>query len=846
MKRICQTKAYKELSQRNSRPKIKEGYIDKLELLEKTLNAEYTKLNVFFDNYTKHDWEHTIKVLDYMYDLIDNPSELSEEEIMLIIYVALLHDIGMACDDDDASRLIPNSLLEARISQYLRVNLRSSHEDARKACITDIIRGKHGIYAEERINDIANKIDPKSHTTLFKLSIGDNPVDNYDLVKTISVVCRSHMETVNWAWDELSEFDISFIFIACLLRIADLLDIDIERADVFYQSSRRIHGTSGEHYVFNQMFTDSNRIKDCSTTCKENCPNREENRPCDKRYKKITFSIASPQGLGHESAGYVRCMVNDFREALETEILDVKNIQKNYSEEKYKKYHIRLDTDVECIMKRVLSSSSGSLDTHRLTVDYSAIKALFSGDQIYNGAEVGLREIIQNAYDACKAFSHLKHNEKDWEAKITITLDSTQNIMSIRDNGIGMTEFEIKEYFLNIGKSIYHNTTAYLYDDYHTDHIGHFGLGFYASFLLSEKIMIKTQSNTRLKSTVIELDKNSNFAILTCDTTTIGHGTEVIIPCLNSVQIALELENFEDLVEYICSYISETFLADGIRLCLIVNEKSINNFNLISLPIESWDTLDGYLERIQASAEISSKTFPPIYFAEGTTNFTLLEYDDLLIRLARQYNDILQIPYLDAGDFLIFPDNKIFYPAFYAKAVSVDSHTNYSSFTPVCENASMQASDFCKAKGLQLPKHCNYYLLDIIKDGNNSVLCDKNIPCAKKRHIMRVKDACGDAQLDDKVYLRDVLLPRLHITLPCINFRYNFDGFIANIKTLNVFPTLLRETLTNDEAGKLSLAIGYAISKLKADTGEAKVEDALIVSNFYKNLTDNIFIEKGK
>ena len=154
MQYISNTKAYKELEKRRSKKQdIIDSYTAKLEILEVFLSDEYKKIETYFPEYTYHDWNHTINVLEYMYDLVEQPAQLSAEEIMVMIFVALLHDIGMAVDEEEAKELIGKELPD-------------------KSVVTEIIRAKHGEFAEkklEKIQEMANIVASEHNKKYIEL-----------------------------------------------------------------------------------------------------------------------------------------------------------------------------------------------------------------------------------------------------------------------------------------------------------------------------------------------------------------------------------------------------------------------------------------------------------------------------------------------------------------------------------------------------------------------------------------------------------------------------------------------------------------------------------------------------
>ena len=119
---------------------------------------------------------------------------------------------------------------------------------------------------------------------------------------------------------------------------------------------------------------------------------------------------------------------------------------------------------------------------------------------LYSDSDIFVRELVSNASDA---ITKLKKLCEMGEAptildsySINVTLDSTNKTITIEDNGIGLTADEIKQYINQIAFS---GATDFL-DKYKdkldkdNEIIGHFGLGFYSSFMVSEKVQIDSLS----------------------------------------------------------------------------------------------------------------------------------------------------------------------------------------------------------------------------------------------------------------------------------------------------------------------------------------------------------------
>lgn len=117
---------------------------------------------------------------------------------------------------------------------------------------------------------------------------------------------------------------------------------------------------------------------------------------------------------------------------------------------------------------------------------------------LYTEQDVVFRELISNASDAIEKLSAIEKKEetsgKYPTGKITVTLDTKDNCIIISDNGIGMTEEEVDKY---INQVAFSSATDFInkYNKEGKDNIiGHFGVGFYSAFMISDHVAIETKS----------------------------------------------------------------------------------------------------------------------------------------------------------------------------------------------------------------------------------------------------------------------------------------------------------------------------------------------------------------
>lgn len=120
---------------------------------------------------------------------------------------------------------------------------------------------------------------------------------------------------------------------------------------------------------------------------------------------------------------------------------------------------------------------------------------------LYSNKEIFLRELISNASDAAdklrfKALSDSSLYEGDGELRVRVSIDETLGTITIADNGIGMTREQVIEHLGTIAKSGTKEFLNALGADQAKDSqlIGQFGVGFYSSFIVADKVTVKTRA----------------------------------------------------------------------------------------------------------------------------------------------------------------------------------------------------------------------------------------------------------------------------------------------------------------------------------------------------------------
>ena len=116
---------------------------------------------------------------------------------------------------------------------------------------------------------------------------------------------------------------------------------------------------------------------------------------------------------------------------------------------------------------------------------------------LYSDQDIFLRELVSNAVDATQKLKTLarkgEYKGSTENLQITISIDPDKKTLTISDQGLGMTEEEVKKYLNQMALSSA-NDFLEKYKDEGSGIIGHFGLGFYSAFMVAKKVEVITRS----------------------------------------------------------------------------------------------------------------------------------------------------------------------------------------------------------------------------------------------------------------------------------------------------------------------------------------------------------------
>ncbi len=177
---------------------------------------------------------------------------------------------------------------------------------------------------------------------------------------------------------------------------------------------------------------------------------------------------------------------------------------------------------------------------------------------LYSDHEIFLRELVSNAIDATQKLKALasigEYGGEIGETKVSISLDKEAKTITVSDNGIGMTAEEIKKYINQIAFS---GATEFLekYKDKQEAQqmIGHFGLGFYSSFMVASKVEIITKSYKDAPAASWTCDGSTEFEIGAAEKTT--RGTDIILHVSQDSEEFLEAHRLRGILTKYCRFL---------------------------------------------------------------------------------------------------------------------------------------------------------------------------------------------------------------------------------------------------------------------------------------------------
>lgn len=189
---------------------------------------------------------------------------------------------------------------------------------------------------------------------------------------------------------------------------------------------------------------------------------------------------------------------------------------------------------------------------------------------LYSEKDIFLREIVSNASDAITKLKRLEslgiRESTDQKYSITVDLNESEGTITVTDNGIGMSREELEKYICSIALS---GAVDFIqkYENENSDNasggiIGHFGLGFYSAFMVSDEVEIETKSYTDAPAVHWICNESGEYEISEGAKNT--HGTSIIMHISDAESEYLSKQKLLDMLNKYCAFMPvEIYLQDG-------------------------------------------------------------------------------------------------------------------------------------------------------------------------------------------------------------------------------------------------------------------------------------------
>lgn len=441
--------------------------------------------------YTLHDEVHLLNVTELMARVLGNTiNELNFVEITLLILSAYYHDQGMVLDADEYRELETNDDFQIfRENWYLNhpnkheIELHKSSaeltqdEDSKlslklaeleTAMLTDYLRTTHAHRSEELVK--------KLYSTDKRLE-----VLNVNLADLAAKLCFSHHQNAadlipenGFEYDEqVGTVSVNLPYLAVILRLADILDFDRDRTpDILFNS---IHFTSE---ISINEWEKHRGVYGWKITADE-----------------ILFSMQFKHPVYEATA-------RKFLGWIDNELRDCHELCAKFPA-KFIAYQLQLPYSVKSRIKAANNAYIYS-DDLEFSLSRNEIVKLLMTDQLYSNPSLCIRELLQNSLDALRYRKALYGcANMDWqEGKVEFEHyvdEHGYEVIMCRDNGTGMDEKIVKNFFSKAGRSYYrspefeHERLKLRQHNKDFDPCSQFGIGFMSCFMLGDRIIIETK-----------------------------------------------------------------------------------------------------------------------------------------------------------------------------------------------------------------------------------------------------------------------------------------------------------------------------------------------------------------
>lgn len=449
-----------------------------------TIGPLLARIPLTFRQYTEHDIRHSANLVRLMGRFIPAATleRLNAVEMAILALAALLHDSGMFVTDAEKEAALASAeyrRFEAGQGEraVLLARTREAGEHLRAATLQDAL-----------LAEFFRRIHPERAAAVVKRHLmGKLMFREVDLTPAVVRVCESHGWGVLESSDPrdarkavrelstrrpISSVPVNEQYLACCLRLADIMDFDRSRtpASVFQHlgfTEAKSWEEWNKHLQVRGWHVDEHEVMYAA--------------PCT------------------HPAFYVAVM--EFLDWIDAELRDCRQLVKEAPAGIAERYELHLPPVVD--RRQVeMENPSYLAGAFRFQLDYERIMQLLMDRSLYPDPSLFLRELLQNALDACRTReAHAKANGWPYEARIAVwdhSDDPADPRIVFQDNGIGMSRRIVENYFLRVGRSYYKSAEFDLERQrlaeagVQLEATSQFGIGILSCFMVADRFDVET------------------------------------------------------------------------------------------------------------------------------------------------------------------------------------------------------------------------------------------------------------------------------------------------------------------------------------------------------------------
>lgn len=399
-------------------------------------------IEILFPEYTRHDPSHSIKLESISLDLLGaNIAEhLTAADLFVLLSALWLHDAGMGVIPELESKQKATPEFQERLASFQRLGM------SEQSCWKDYVRQYHHTfcpYIAERY--LSGRANPFLVHWIGRIGQSHGERDIHDRKlwpKSVAVGDNLHLHAP---------------LLGVLIRLSDILHLNSDRAPEYMLEHRRIRNVvSIAHWKAHQVISDY-------TIADDFCYFDGVTGDDEALWFVLQFAKAMDDEVRYCKQDVLSTLDPPFQSAIRFSRVE-NRIESNGFETRIPAVTLRVETTK--ILEDLLNNS------------------------LYAGQPTWFREILQNAFDACRDRIVL---EPASQPSVNIQVHTTTEMIEFADTGTGMTPSVVENYLLVAGASFWDSEEYRSKRDNPAGHVGKFGVGFMSVFAVAEDIELTTR-----------------------------------------------------------------------------------------------------------------------------------------------------------------------------------------------------------------------------------------------------------------------------------------------------------------------------------------------------------------